>query len=197
MRVVAILGTYRRRGTTDQAVEAILEGARVRGAETSKIYLADHPINFCRNCRACTQDPGPRRGKCVERDELESILDAIDKADAIVLASPVNFFDVTAVTRRFIERLVGYAYWPWGNHGPQERIVEKSKKAVIVLSSAAPAILVRLLTGAPKVLKTAASLLGARTVATLFCGRAALKEFQRLAPATLARAKRLGSNLAT
>src|SRR4051794_41531815 len=73
MRVVAILGTYRRRGTTDQAVEAILEGARVRGAETSKIYLADHPINFCRNCRACTQDPGPRRGKCVERDELESI----------------------------------------------------------------------------------------------------------------------------
>ena len=30
-----------------------------------------------------------------------------------------NFFNVTAVTRRFIERLICYACWPWGKKDPQ------------------------------------------------------------------------------
>jgi multimeric flavodoxin WrbA len=37
--VVAIIGSYRRGGITDQAVDAVLEGARAGGARTEKIYL--------------------------------------------------------------------------------------------------------------------------------------------------------------
>jgi multimeric flavodoxin WrbA len=95
LKVVAILGTYRREGATAQAVEAILAGARARGATTSTIYLLDHPIEFCRNCRACTQSEGSGRGLCQQHDALTKILDELDAADSIVLASPVNFFNVT------------------------------------------------------------------------------------------------------
>ena len=40
-KVVAIIGSYRKHGTVDQAVDAILAGARERGATTEKIFLID------------------------------------------------------------------------------------------------------------------------------------------------------------
>lgn len=64
-KVVAIVGSYRKGGTVDTAVDAVLAGAREHGAETKKIYLIDQHIEYCRNCRSCTQDPGETRGKCV------------------------------------------------------------------------------------------------------------------------------------
>jgi FMN-dependent NADH-azoreductase len=195
LKVVAILGTYRREGATAQAVEAILAGARARGATTSTIYLLDHPIEFCRNCRACTQSEGSDRGLCQQHDSLTKILDELDAADSIVLASPVNFFNVTALTRRFLERLVVYAYWPWGTMAPKERITKKTKRALVVLSSAAPMILTRLFTGAPKALKTAASLLGAGTIDTFYLGLAAKSPDLKLSEQTLAKAQRLGAQL--
>jgi len=195
LKVVAILGTYRRDGATAQAVEAILAGARERGAVTQTIYLLDHPIEFCRNCRNCTQFEGDRRGACPQHDTLEQILDDLDAADSIILASPVNFFNVTALMRRFLERLVRYAYWPWGIAAPRERITNKTKKAVIVLSSAAPRIFTRLSTGAPKALRTAASLLGAHTIDTLYLGLAAKSADMKLSAQTLAHAHDIGTRL--
>jgi FMN-dependent NADH-azoreductase len=174
----------------------MLSAARERGAVTSTIYLLDHPIEFCHNCRACTQALGSQRGPCPQHDTLASILDDLDAADSIVLASPVNFFDVTALMRRFLERLVRYAYWPWGAASPKERIQVKTKKAVIVLSSAAPTVLTRIFTGAPKALKTAASLLGARTIDTLYIGLAAKSPDLRLSAHTLSKAHDLGIKLA-
>ena len=73
-KVVAILGTYRKGGTLDAAVEAILEGARSKRATTSTIYLSEKHIEFCTNCRQCTQDPGPERGRCRQKDDLEAIV---------------------------------------------------------------------------------------------------------------------------
>ena len=118
-RVVAIVGSYRRGGATDSAVEAILEGARAMGAETRTFRLNEQHLEFCKNCRACTQLPGAERGRCAQEDDLESMLNAIEAADALVLASPVNYYNVTALFRRFLERLLGYTYWPWGQNGPK------------------------------------------------------------------------------
>jgi len=38
-KVVAIVGSYRKGGMTDAAIEAILSGAREKGAETHAVYL--------------------------------------------------------------------------------------------------------------------------------------------------------------
>jgi multimeric flavodoxin WrbA len=112
-KIVAIVGTYRKGRVIDTAVSEALLGAWDGGATTQTIYLIDKHIEFCTNCRTCTQqaDVG-RRGRCVLDDDMEEILRATDEADGLVLASPTNFYNVTAVTRRFMERLVGHAYWP-------------------------------------------------------------------------------------
>lgn len=195
-KVVAIVGSYRKGGTVDSAVDAVLEGAREKSAQTSKIYLLDKHIEFCTNCRTCTQEPGERRGRCVINDEMDSVLNEIESADAVVLGAPVNAFNVTAIFKRFLERLVCFAYWPWGMNGPQTRSKKITRKAVLITSTAMPGMFIPLATGAPRALKTTATLLGARVVGKLWIGLAAGKPKQELPAKVVAKARRIGATLA-
>jgi putative NADPH-quinone reductase len=195
-KVVAIVGSYRKNGVIDRGVEAILEGAREKGAETQTIYLADQHLEFCTNCRQCVQNPGVERGKCVLEDDLESILTQIEAADAIVLGSSVNFYNATALFRKFMERLLGYYYWPWGHHVLTMRNKLKPRKAVLVASAAIPGFLISIATGAPRALRVAANLLGARQVGALWIGQTAGEPHPPLSARTLGKARRLGQKLA-
>ena len=195
LKITAIVGTYCRGGIIDSAVDEILASAQEEGAEVSKIYLIDKGIEFCSNCRTCTQKPGERHGECPKKDEMAAILDEIERSDAIVLASPMNFWTVTAVMKSFIERLVCFAYWPWGQPAPKTRDKRRDKRAVVVASCAAPAILARLHTRMIGLLKTAADLLGAKTVGVLFMGFSAMKEHQTLSERNRKKARVLGKKL--
>jgi NAD(P)H-dependent FMN reductase len=195
-KIIAITGSYRKDGTIERAVDAILQAAAEKGAETEKIRLIESRIEFCWNCRKCTQLEGLQRGACVQPDDMEDILKKIEAADGLVLASPVNFFGVTAVTQRFIERLVCYAFWPWGKPGPVTRVKDRGIKAVLVTSSAMPAALGRIFTRSLGGLKRAAQTLGAKPAGTLFIGKAALHEKQDLPQAILDKARKLGYDLA-
>jgi len=196
MKITAIVGTYRKGGAIDSAVDEILDAAREEGAEATKIYLIDKHIEFCTNCRTCTQQEGASRGQCPIDDDMGDILDAIERSDAVVLASPMNFSTVTAVTKRFIERLVCFAYWPWGTNIPKIRNPRKTKRAVVVTSSAAPSLLARLTTRLVGLLKSGAGLLGAKTVGVLFVGLAAGESQPDIGAHARRKARRLGRKLA-
>lgn len=176
-------------------MEAILAGARAAGAETNTIRLMDYHLEFCSNCRACTQEPGVRRGRCVKKDALEDILMEVDEADGIVLGAPVNFYNVSAVFRRFLERLVGFVYWPWGQSGPSIRDKRLPRKSVLVASSAMPGVFLPFATGAPRALKTASKVLGARPIGSLWIGTSANEPHHALSSKAIAKAERLGGNL--
>lgn len=193
---MAIVGSYRKGGVTESAVEAVLEGARANGAATQMIRLKDRDLNFCTNCRQCTQAPGEQRGICPQSDDLDQILAAVESADAVVLASPVNSYNVTALYRKFLERLLGYAYWPWGQNAPTARTKNKHRKAVLVATSGAPGFLIPLLTGAASALRLSARMLGAKPVAKLWIGLTAHEQDHRLSRRTLERARRAGLKLA-
>ena len=195
-RIVAVVGSYRKGGATDSAVEAVLEGARAMGARTQIFHLTEKHIEFCKNCRACTQLPGPQRGRCPQEDDLESMLKEIEAADSLVLASPVNYYNVTAIFRRFLERLLGFVYWPWGQKGPALRTKATPRKAVLVATSAAPGFLIPWLTGASRALKVAAGVLGAKPVGRLWIGLTADKPRPMLSARTIERARSMGMKLA-
>jgi len=61
--------------------------------------------------------------------------DVIEAADAYILAAPTNFSSVTALFKRFAERLAVYGYWPWGKHAPVFRKAKLPKKPAIIISS--------------------------------------------------------------
>jgi NAD(P)H-dependent FMN reductase len=194
-KVVAIVGSYRKGGTIDTAVKAILEGAKEKGAQTNIIYLREQDIKFCTNCRQCTQTPGEERGKCAQQDDLESILKEIEAADAIVLGSPVNYFNVTAIFRRFLERLAGFVYWPWGQNGPTPRSKRLPRKAVLVASSAMPGFLIPIATGAAKALRLTAKCLGAKPVGSLWIGLVSQEPHPQFSVRNRERARHLGWKL--
>lgn len=196
LKLTAIIGSYRKGGVIDQAVDEMLQAAREEGAQVSKVYLSDIRIEFCTNCRLCAQKDGAARGFCPIADELGALLDRIEASDSIILASPTNFATVTALMKRFIERLVCYAYWPWGKPAPKPRNRQMPRRAVLVGSSAAPALMARLGTSLVKLLKQAAGLLGARTVGVLFIGLAAREERQSPSERIRKKARLLGRKLA-
>lgn len=194
-KILGIVGSYRKGGVIDTLVTEALSSAEEQGAQTSKIYLRDQHIEFCRNCRNCTQEAGTEPGKCVHQDDMESILSQYIDSDAMVLGAPVNFFNVNAVTRRFMERLVCFAYWPWGTRGPQMRTKTKTKKAVLITSMAMPAFLGRIFTGAVRALRTAAETMGAKPVTSIVVGMIAQNEQVIVPVEAVRKARKAGRNL--
>ena len=133
-RILAINGSYRRNGITDQAVDHLLEEASRLGAEVEHIHLRDYPIEFCRNCRECMQQPGDNPGRCVLGDEMVGLVQKIEQADSLVFAAPTNFSAVTALFKRFMERLSVYGYWPWGAMAPIYRKAKGQKKPTVIIT---------------------------------------------------------------
>ncbi|MGD8275869.1 MAG: NAD(P)H-dependent oxidoreductase [Thiohalocapsa sp.] len=203
-RILALDGSYRRGGITDQLVDVVLGAAASAGARTERVHLIDQPIAFCMNCRACAAESvesAPVRGTCLLEDGMASLLTRLDAADALVLAAPVNFGGVTAVTKRFMERLICYSYWPWGQPAPKLRrdLAEgkdrRRRPAVLLTSSAAPSLMGRLMESPIRQLKQTAEVLGCEPVGTLWHGLAAQKPEQSLSGGARRRAEKLGARL--
>lgn len=194
-QVLGIVGSYRKNGIIDSLVSAVLAGSEAAGAETKKIYLTDMNIEFCRNCRKCTQEPGKAPGKCVQSDDFATVLDEWNKSSALVIGAPVNFFNINAITRRFMERLVCFSYWPWGQFGPTMRSKKATKKAVLITASAMPALMGRIFTGAPRALRLIAKTMGARPTGTLYAGMAVREEHSVPSDGMMRKARDAGRRL--
>lgn len=196
IKILAINGSYRNDGITDQTIEALAQAIKSAGAEVEVILLREYPIEFCLNCRACTQQPGAAPGECVLHDGMQDLIDKIEQADGYVLAAPTNFGSVTAIFKRFLERLAVYAYWSWDMNGPQYRKAQSPrKKALLISSCAAPGIMGRWLFGTDKLLKTTAKTIGAEVVGSLFMGMIAKEQHPKLSDGVLAKIKALAGKL--
>jgi len=66
----------------------------------SEIEILDNcRINFCKGCKQCETDL-----RCVQKDDMDRIIENIKNADLLVLASPSYWGDVTAQMKVFIDR---------------------------------------------------------------------------------------------
>lgn len=195
MYVLAINGSYREGGITDQALDAMSQTLSEAGATVEIIHLRDYPIAFCANCRACTQTPGDEPGECALGDAMQALIEKTEKADAYIFASPTNFFTVTALYKRFFERLVPYGYWPWGAPAPKYRKEVLTKKAVVLSSCAAPSLMGRVFYSSIKLLKLTAKTVGAKSVGSLMLGLIASEPAQKLSQKELEKAKKLALKL--
>ena len=99
MRVLGISGSPRRGGNTDLLLAEVMKGAASRGAEVKTIILNDLKIAPCQHCDACLET-----GRCKVKDDMQMVYDELERADRIVLASPVHFMGVTAQTKAMIDR---------------------------------------------------------------------------------------------
>jgi len=101
MKILALIGSPRRRGNTDLLVDAAMGEAAKRGHEGEKLYLYDYEIKPCVDCRACKQG----EKICVLKDGMPSIYNKIDAADVLIFGTPIYWYGPTAQMKLLIDRL--------------------------------------------------------------------------------------------
>ena len=99
MKVLGIMGSPRLKGNTDLLLDAALRGAQEKQAETEKIVVDKLKIAPCREYYGCLRD-----GSCVIRDDMDDIYPKLLGADAIIVASPIFFYAVSAQLKALIDR---------------------------------------------------------------------------------------------
>ena len=101
MKILGINSSPRGRNSrTLKLVEAVLDGAKERGAETELVDLRALDIQYCLGCQVCYAE-----GECVLDDDLSEVWEKMMDADGIVLGSPVYINGVTAQLKTMIDRL--------------------------------------------------------------------------------------------
>ena len=98
--IVVLFGSPRKDGNTDKLTAAFIEGAESAGNTVIMFRAADMTIGGCLGCGHCFEE----KGVCVQKDDMQQILDALRKADIMVMASPVYYFGVTAQLKLAIDR---------------------------------------------------------------------------------------------
>ena len=99
MKILGIMGSPRLRGNTDLLLDEALKGAASRGAEVEKIVIDRLKIAPCKEYYACLKD-----GACVIRDDMDDIYGKILAADAVIVATPIFFYAVSAQTLALMSR---------------------------------------------------------------------------------------------
>jgi multimeric flavodoxin WrbA len=99
MKAICIIGSPREDGSTAFIVDRIIDGMRAAGVDVRRYVLAQMDINHCRGCRTCE---ATRR--CVQRDDMDRLIEGILESDVVLLASPSYWGDVTGHMKVFIDR---------------------------------------------------------------------------------------------
>ena len=104
MKVLGLSCSPRKKGNTELLLDELLRGAKDERATTETVGVCHLCISPCRGCGVCETT-----GRCAIDDEMAIVYDQINTADAIVLASPIYFYNVTAQCKVLIDRC--QAFW--------------------------------------------------------------------------------------
>lgn len=102
--ILVIVGSNKKGGNTELLADAFISGAESPGHIVTKVFLGDTKINGCSGCNACR-----KVGYCIQKDDMAGVYPLIEKADSIVLASPLYYWTISAGIKAFIERLYAVA----------------------------------------------------------------------------------------
>jgi multimeric flavodoxin WrbA len=99
-KVLILNGSPRVKGNTAVLSQRLAAGARESGSEAEIIYLHGMDIQACDACEGCQTG-----GKgCVIGDDMQEIYPKLRDSDAIVIASPVYWYSMTAQMKLCLDR---------------------------------------------------------------------------------------------
>ena len=122
MNILVVTGSPRKGGNTEILADAFAQAAKESGHEVAVRKLSRLKVGPCLACEYCFT----HGGVCVQDDAMNEILQDVHKADMLVLASPIYWFDISAQMKCFIDRVYNAAqaqlkdicdYLNWENKG--------------------------------------------------------------------------------
>ena len=97
---VVILSTSPRKNSNSEALaESFAKGAAESGNEVEIIRMREKNIRFCLGCFACQ-----RTGRCVIADDMAEIVPKMEKADVLVFATPIYYYEMSGQMKTLLDR---------------------------------------------------------------------------------------------
>jgi multimeric flavodoxin WrbA len=106
VKILGLVGSYRKLGNTEVLVkEALIEAQRL-GAEVDILRLTDLKIEPCKGCMACIF----KQDECRIQDEWRHFRDMLDKSDGVVLGAPTYILGPPGIIKMIIDRNIAIMY---------------------------------------------------------------------------------------
>ena len=132
MKIVTLLGSPRSTGNSSTIAKHLAESAVKLGAQSSIYELNRLSYRGCQACYACKKS----LDCCGLKDDLTEVLAAVREADAVVLATPVYYGDITTQLKGYVDRSFSYLKPDYLTNPEPSRL--GAKKLVFVVTQGHP-----------------------------------------------------------
>ena len=99
-KVLILNGSAHANGCTATALEEMIKVFSQEGVETEVIQIGNQDIRGCVSCGYCEKN-----GKCVFNDLVNEVAEKFEKADGLVVGSPVYYASPNGTVLAFLDRL--------------------------------------------------------------------------------------------
>ncbi len=99
-RVLLINGSPRANGCTARALREIADTLHAEGIETDLVHVGNADVRGCLSCGTCG-----KKGRCVFDDKVNETAPLFERADGLIVGSPVYYGSPNGTLLSFLDRL--------------------------------------------------------------------------------------------
>lgn len=103
MKILVLKSSPHKHGASNLLADEFIRGAQENGHEVSVYDAAHGNISPCMACDACGMG-----GRCVQKDDMENLKDAISVAELVVFVTPLYYFGMSAQLKKVIDRFYSF-----------------------------------------------------------------------------------------
>ena len=101
MKNVLIISTSLRGGSNSELLaKECAGGAEEAGNHVELLSLKGKNIQYCIGCLACL-----KTGKCVQKDDAPEIMEKLRRADVLVFATPIYYYEMCGQMKTLLDRM--------------------------------------------------------------------------------------------
>jgi multimeric flavodoxin WrbA len=131
-KILILSGSPVKNGNTHYLIKWFSEGAKNQDTEIEIINTSTlkNKTNGCTSCRSCQKIP---EYKCILNDDVSIVLEKMQTADVIVIATPLYFFSASAQIKLIFDRM--FSLYKWDNKAGTMKTILKGKTLVLLASA--------------------------------------------------------------
>lgn len=99
-RVLIINGSPNKSGCTARALKEVADTLHAEGVETDEIHIGKDAARGCVSCGFCHEN-----GRCVFKDKVNEVAPLFERADGLIVGSPVYYGSPNGTLLAFLDRL--------------------------------------------------------------------------------------------
>jgi multimeric flavodoxin WrbA len=102
--ILVVTGSPRAGSTSNYLADEVIRKLEIAGNRVERVSVKDADIRPCIACDSCRKEGNEF---CIYKDGMKPLYPKIVACDAILLTSPVYWFNVSAQIKAFVDRLYG------------------------------------------------------------------------------------------